>query len=221
MKPESALRAASFASAIALLLLVAAVAIASETAGLASQERFEYFQDAALYTANLREAAERLRQALFVDNLFILAYIAALSFTALGFSDNNPPAALFAGLGVAVVASLDIWENVVLSGSIDLAANGLSVAADRIGLQAAVSAAKWHAAAISSIALTFVLPQERILEILLVWAARLAIPVATALFVTDAWGLRAAGAQATRGAMLSGFVLLMIVTHRRSRIVWR
>src|SRR5215469_10239889 len=158
-----------------------------------------------------------IRMVLAADDVFIIAYMGAIGFAALGFRAVNPAAALTAGLGVFALGGLDFWENMTMGTSLDLAMDGQTIDAARITYQAAISAAKWNAAAVTLVALTFTIPKERFFEILLVWATRLVFPAATALFVTGALGLRQAGLYAIYAGMLSGFVLLAIVTYNRSR----
>ncbi len=211
------LRTAAAMSVLALMLLAAAAAVAVLSGGSASQERFEVFMDPAQYTSALIGAGRYLPIVLAIDDLFIVAYLGAIGFAALGFRDQNPAAALAAGLGVFALAGLDFWENTAMGTSLGMATAGLTVDAGRIAYQAAISAGKWHAAAIALVALSFAIPKERFFETLLVWATRLVFPAATALFVTGALGLREASRFAIYGGMLSGFVLLAIVTYNRSR----
>jgi hypothetical protein len=163
------------------------------------------------------EAGGYLRMVLAADDLFILAYMGAIGFAALGFRAGNPAAALTAGLGVLLLGGLDFWENMTMGTNLDIAMQGQTVDAGRIAYQAAISAAKWNAAAVTLVALTFAIPKERFFEILLVWATRLIFPAATALFVTGALGLRPASHFAIYAGMLSGFVLLAIAAFNRAR----
>lgn len=216
MERREHLRAASGLSIVALLLLAAAGALIFLSGGTAAQERFEVFLDPAQYSAALREAGQHLRLALAADDLFIVAYTGALAFAALGFRAVNPAAAMAAGLGAFAVGGFDFWENMTMGTSLDMAMQGQTIDAGRIAYQAAVSAAKWNAAAVTLVALTFAIPKERFFEMLLVWAIRLVFPAATALFVTGALDLRAAAGYAIYAGILSGFVLLGIVTYSRS-----
>jgi hypothetical protein len=211
------LRLAAGMSIVCLLLLVLAAALAALSGGTASQERFEVYMDPAQYTAALREASGYLRAVLAADDLFILAYMGAIGFAALGFRAGNLAAALVAALGVLLLGGIDFWENATMGTSLDIAMQGQAVDAARIASQAAISAAKWNTAAAVLVAFTFAIPKERFFEILLVWATRLVFPAATALFVTGALGLRQAGVYAIYAGMLSGFVLLTIVAFNRSR----
>jgi hypothetical protein len=98
------------------LVLAAALTVLSD--GTASQQRFEVYWDPAQYTAALREAGGYLRMALAADDIFIVTYVAAIGFAALGFRAGNPavcggtgaltlPRALIgrAGYGAPVIAS--------------------------------------------------------------------------------------------------------------------
>ena len=217
MERREQLRTASALSAAALALLIAAAAVTVLSGGRAAQEHFEVFADPAQYAAALTEAGRHLRLALAIDDVFILAYVGALSFAALGFRAENPAAALAAGLGAFALGGLDFWENMIMGTSLDMAMAGFAIEPARIASQAAISAAKWNAAAATLVALSFTIPQERFFETVLVWATRLVFPAATALFVTGALDLRQAGLYAIYAGMLSGFVLLTIVTCNRSR----
>jgi hypothetical protein len=217
MERRENLRLAAGLGILGLLLLVLAAALTALSGGTASQERFEVYADPAQYTAALKDAGGYLRMVLAADDVFILAYMGAIGFAALGFRAGNPPAAFIAALGVLVLGGLDFWENLTMGTSLDIALTGQTVDAARISYQAAISAAKWHAAAVTLVALTFAIPKERFAEIALVWATRLVFPAATALFVTGALGLRQTGLLAIYAGMLSGFVLLTIVAFNRSR----
>jgi hypothetical protein len=211
------LRTAAGLSLVALVLLVMAGALVLLSGAPAAQEQFEVFSDPARYTAGLIEAGQRLRLILSVDDLYIVAYLGALGFAAAGFRDENPAAAFAAGLSAFAVAGLDFWENFTIGTSLDMAVAGLTIDAPRIACQAAISAAKWNAAAVTLVALSFAIPKERFFETLLVWATRLVFPAATALFVTDAFGLRSIALLAIYAGMLSGFALLAITAYGRSR----
>jgi hypothetical protein len=217
MERRKHLRTASALSVLCLLLLLAAAALVFVSGGAASQERFEVYFDPAQYTAALREAGRYLPLVLAMDDVFILAYVGAIGFAALGFAAENRAAALAAGLGAFVLGGLDFWENMVMGTSLGMAMAGETVDAGRIAFQASVSAAKWHAAAVTLVAFTFAIPKERFFEILLVWGVRLIFPATTALFVTGALGLREPAAYAIYAGMLAGFFLLATVTYSRSR----
>jgi hypothetical protein len=217
MERRKNLRTAAALSVLALLLLIAATVMIFLSDGIAAQEHFEHYLDPVKYTAALRDAGQPLHVTLAVDDLFIVAYLGALGFAALGFRDEKPAAALVAGLGAFALAALDFWENSTIGTSLDMALAGVSIDGARIAYQAAISAAKWNAAAVTLVALSFAIPKERFFETLLAWAARLIFPAATALFVTDAAGLRQLGLFAIYGGMLSGFALIAIATYNRSR----
>jgi hypothetical protein len=211
------LRTAAALSLIALLLLIGAAALVFLSDGTAAQERFEVYFDPAKYTAALLDAGQPLHVVLAVDDIFIIAYLGALGFAALGFRDENPAAAVVAGIGAFVLGGLDFWENIIMGTSLDMAAAGVTVDAARIAYQVAISSAKWHASAVTLVALSFAIPKERFFETLLAWGTRLIFPAATALFVTGAAGLHQLGVFAIYVGMLSGFALLAIATYIRSR----
>ena len=221
METRLYLRTACALSILSFLLLAAAAILIYISGGNAAQEQFEAFIDPAQYTAKLHEAGRWLRLMLTLDDLFILAYTSALAFAALGFQYHRPAVALAAGLAAFALGAFDFWENLIMGTSLDMAASGMAVDAGRIAYQATVSGAKWNAGAVALVALTFAIPQERIFELVLVWATRLVFPAATALFITGAEELREASQFAIYAAMLLGFVLLAIVTYDRSRDGWR
>ncbi len=211
------LRRACALSLLALLLLIVATALAYLSGGVAAQERFEAFWDPAQYTAALREAGVSLRHVLLIDDVFILAYTGALGFAALAFLYESPAAAWTAGLAALALGALDFWENLTMGTNLDMALNGVAIDAGRIAFQASISGAKWNMAAFSLSALTFAIPGDRFFEIVLVWATRLIFPAATALFVTDAFGMRGPASLVILAGMMTGFVLLALVTYGRSR----
>jgi hypothetical protein len=109
MERREHLRLAAGLSILGLSLLALAAVLTVLSGGAASQERFDIYWDPAQYTAALREAGSYLRMVLAADNVFIVAYMGAIGFAALGFRAGNPPAALTAGLGVLVLGKLDFW----------------------------------------------------------------------------------------------------------------
>ncbi len=217
MDAREQLRTAAALSLVSLALLLMAVVLTLISGGAATQEQFEIFADPAKYTAALREAGQSLRLLLAVDDLFIVAYAGALGFAALGLSSGRRAAGWTAGLGAFLLGAFDFWENLTMSTSLDMAMNGLAIDAGRIASQVAISTAKWNAAAVALVALTFAFPKERFCETLLAWATRLIFPAATALFVTGALDIRGLSRFAIYAGMISGFVLISIVTYGRSR----
>jgi len=127
MERREHLRIASVLSILGLMLLAAAATLVFLSGGAASQERFEVFTGPAQYTAALSEAADYLRIVLAVDDVYILTYVGALCFAALGFRAGNPAAALAAGLGAIAVGGFDFWENMTMGTSLDMATAGQTV----------------------------------------------------------------------------------------------
>jgi len=115
-----------------------------------------------------------------------------------------------AGLGVAALVMLDIGENLTMIISLDMLNAGDQISPARIGWQAGISGAKWLVAALSVVALTFTLPQNTWLERLLVWAARILLPLGTGLFVTGAFEERMLGGLLILAGMAGGFFLLTL-----------
>ena len=72
-------------------------------------------------------------------------------------------------------------------------------------------------AALTVASLSFVLPRGTVLELVLVWSARIALPLGAALFVTDAFGAREVGGLLILAGMGGGFVLLALTIWLRLR----
>lgn len=213
--------AASFAGCLAALaLLLAATAISlvwGSSAEPVGQEAFETISDPAAYAGGLARADGPLRAILFVDSLFIIAYLTAVGFATAAFAGRCRPAAWFGGLAIVAVAILDALENATMVQSLDLLAVGAPLTLERIAWQASISAMKWQTAALSLFALTFTLPHETILERVLVWAMRLGLPLAVPLFVMNTFGLREIAPLGMGLAMVSGLALLAAVTRSHLR----
>jgi hypothetical protein len=161
--------------------------------GAASQELFEIWREVTDYRVRLKEAGDGLRIMLFLDLLFLIGYGGAIGLSAAAHAGRNPVMAWVAGLGIALVVWLDIAENLVMLLSLELAEAGEALAPGRIAWQVGLSGAKWFSAAIAVVALTLLLPRDTGLERLLVWSARVLMPLGAGLFVTDAFGLREIG----------------------------
>lgn len=177
------------------------------------QEAFETIADPAAYAAGLARADDALRTILFVDTLFIIAYLTAIGFAIAAFADKCRPAAWFGGLAIIAVAILDALENATMVQSLDLVALGAPLTLEHIAWQASISAMKWQMAALSLFAVSFTLPGESVLEQVLVWAIRLGLPLAVPLFVMNAFGLREIAPLGMGLAMLGGLILLAAVTR--------
>lgn len=215
MSLREQLSVAFFAAVLALALLVVAVIMGLSASPPSGQEQFETIRDAAAYAADLAAAGPGPRRILFVDGLFMLAYTVAIGFTVMAFAETNRPAALAGGIGILAVMLLDALENAVMAQSIDIIEAGGALTLERIAFQAAVSGMKWQTSAAALLAVSFVLPQETLVEKALVWGVRLGLPVAVPLFVMDGFGLRETGGALLLLSMLGGFVLLAMVLRGR------
>lgn len=183
-----------------------------------SQELYETWRDPAGYAADLRENAGGVRAVLFLDLLFMLGYGGAIALTAAAHAGRNPVMAWAAGLGIAAVVGLDIAENLVMQLSLDLVEAGEALSPGRVAWQAGLSGTKWFTAALAVVALTLILPRETVLERVLIWSARVLMPLGAGLFVTDALGLRAFGGLGILGGMGGGLLLLAVtIWQRQSR----
>ncbi|VAW19968.1 hypothetical protein MNBD_ALPHA11-40 [hydrothermal vent metagenome] len=198
-------------SVVALALLVAGVVVGSMAFPVTSQEQFEIIYALESYTRNLGAAEPAIRLILFLDSIFILAYIGAISFAIIGFASRNLPVAWFAGLGILAVMGLDIWENILIVISLDLVKFGETVSAQTMAQQALISSFKWQISAITLFALSFLLPGKRLAEFLLVWGTRLGLAIAAPLFVFNPFELRPIGSLLILASMSGGFILLAIV----------
>jgi len=195
--------------AVALLIAMSLVGVFAST--VTSQEQFEFIYGLEDYVANLGAAEPAIRTILFLDSVFILSYVAAVSFAILGFASRNLPVAWFCGLGILAVMGLDYWENILIVQSLDLVAAGEIVTADHMAQQAIISSFKWHISATTLFALSFLLPGKRLTEFLLVWGTRLGLAIAAPLFVINPFEMRGIGSILILLSMSGGFVLLSIV----------
>ena len=205
------------ANLCALALIVLASALALLHAPVAGQEQFETVAQPVEYAARMAAAADGLRQVLFVDALFMIAYTVAVGFAVLAFAGNNRAAAWVGGIGIVLVLGLDVLENAIMTVSTDIVTAGGQLTMERIASQATVSALKWQTAAAVLFAISFVLPSRSALEKLLVWGVRLGLPVAAPLFITGAFSMRSVGGLLLLVSMAGGFVLLAAVTRSHAR----
>jgi len=215
--PESYLIQSKIWAAVALAILI--VAAIMEMGGLpnSGQQQFEYIYDLQEYTEALAAADPNIRIVLFLDSLFILCYAAAITFAAIGFADRNLPVAWFCGLGIVAIGILDFWENTTMVHSMDMLANGIPITAERMLYQVQVSATKWQASAAVLFAISFLLPDARLVEKVLVWGTRVGLAVAVPLFVINSFDARGLGGLLLLVSMASGFALLTAVTHLNSQ----
>ena len=207
--------AASFAGCLAALGLLLAATAVSLVSG-SGQEPFETVSNPVAYADGLTQAEDGLRAILFIDSLFIIAYLTAICFAIATFERKCSPAAWFGGLGMIAVAILDALENATLAQSLDITALGAPLTLQHITWQASVSAMKWQVAALSLFAITFTLPCNTLVERILVWGMRLGLPLAVPLFIMDAFGLREVAPLGLGLAMLGGFALLAVVARSHS-----
>ena len=214
--PEAYLNLTKIWAAVALIILIVAAILEAGGLANAGQQQFETIHNLQDYTEALAAADPNLRTVLFLDSLFILCYVAAISFATIGFSGRNPPVAWFCGLGIIAVGLLDFWENTTMVNSVDLVANGLPITIERMLHQVGVSSAKWHGSAIVLFAISFLLPNTRLVEKLLVWGTRVGLAIAVPLFVLNPFDMRDLGGLMLLVAMTGGLALLMIVAAQNS-----
>jgi hypothetical protein len=215
-KSNQFLTRSTMASILALVLLIIIGLIANLGEYKAGQELFETIIDPGEYSKSMANAAPALRIVLYLDALFILCFVCAIGFAVLGFAKRNPPIAWFSGITIIIVMLLDYWENFILGQSMDLLALGNAISLERILYQASVSSAKWQLAAVTLVAISFLLPNDNLLEKLLVWGTRLGLAIGVPVFILNVFELRETGVILIALTMISGFLLLAMVTWKRS-----
>ncbi|HHL21944.1 MAG TPA: hypothetical protein ENJ52_10525 [Aliiroseovarius sp.] len=206
---------ALFLYTLAVFALMQGFAIFSNGAG--AQELHEFYAPPSAYTYSLTEAGGALRVVLLLDLFFMIGYGGALAMTAFANRGRNPVMAVAALVGIGGLVLLDLAENVTMVLSLDLAENGTVISAGRIIAQVEISSLKWLVAALAVVALTFTLPRDTMLEKLLIWAARVMLPLGTGLFVTGAFEARLLGALLILVGMAGGFALLALTIWLRQR----
>ncbi len=199
------------------LLIFGAQQVVSFLSGGVSQEAFEIFADPADYNARMSVAGDSLRIILLLDLFFIIGFFTSIGMTALTHSHINRIAAWVSGLGIIVVAGLDLFENTQLFLSIDLLDGGQQISVERILAQAQISAIKWLVSALVLVVFSFTLPSETVLERFLIWSTRILMPLGTGLFVTGAFDARLLGGMIILAAMSGGLTLLALTTWLRSQ----
>ncbi|PHQ94709.1 MAG: hypothetical protein COB40_11705 [Marinosulfonomonas sp.] len=197
------------------LVIFGAQQVVSFLSGGVSQEIFEIFADPADYSARMAAAGDSLRIILLLDMFFIIGFFTSIGMTALTHADINRAAAWIAGLGIILVAGLDLFENIHLFLSIDMVDAGQQVPAERILAQAQISAMKWLVAALVLVVFSFTLPSETALERFLIWSTRILMPLGTGLFVTGAFDARLLGGMTILIAMSGGLTLLALTSWLR------
>ncbi len=197
------------------LVIFGAQQVASFLSGGVSQEVFELFADPADYSTRMSLAGDSLRVILMLDLFFIIGFSTSIGMTALTHADINRAAAWIAGLGIILVAGLDLLENIHLFLSIDMVDGGQQIPAERILAQAQISAMKWMVAAFVLVVFSFTLPSETALEQFLIWSTRILMPLGTGLFVTGAFDARLLGGMIILAAMSGGLALLALTTWLR------
>lgn len=217
MTQAASLRSAAVFSVVALVLILSGAAVIIFSSGAGAQDPLETFSHPTQFRSLLEAADPALRYALFLDGLFAISYAGATCFAAIGFRDHCLPAAWASGLCILATMVLDIAENLLLLGSLDLAGAGLEIDGERIALHVFISGMKLHVAAVSLVAFSFVLPKRGIVTFLMRWGSRTIMPLAAILFVTGAFGMRAEASSAVFIAMVGGFVLLPIVALGEAR----
>ena len=216
MSEKQYLRQSAILSVSALILLLAIGLISNLAEYNASQELFETIISQTDYKNTITDAAPTLRVVLFLDSLFILLYTSAICFAALAFKPQNTPVAWFVIIGIIAVMLFDYWENFTMAQSIDLLQIDEEISIGRITHQAIISAFKWQLSAIVLFSVSFVLPCEYLIEKLLVWGTRMGLAIGSPLFIINPLNLRELGIIIIASSMIGGFVLLAIVTWKRS-----
>lgn len=202
-----------FLFALAVFLMMQTLAII--TGGAASQEVHEVFSAPEIYAQNLINGGGNLRIMLFLDLFFIIGYGGALTLTAYANRAGHLMMGWVAGLGFGLVMVLDLGENLLMLQLLQLAEFGETPSLGQITWQLGISGAKWLWTSIAVVALTFTLPQNTGLERLLVWSARIALPVGTGLFVTGAVNMQLLGGLLVLVGMVGGFILLALTIWQR------
>jgi|GEM_PF-6016671 len=206
----------SIASMLALVVLVLTGLTANLGDYKAGQELFETIIDPGEYSKSMRDATPSLRLVLYLDALFIICFTCAIGFAILGFAKRNLPIAWFCGIAIIIVMLLDYWENFILAQSMDLLVLGNSISLERMLYQASVSSAKWQLAAVTLAAISFLLPDDSFPEKLLVWGTRLGLAIGVPVFILNPFELRETAVVLIALTMISGFVLLTLVTWKHS-----
>lgn len=217
MQPRDQLKLATrfYIFTLAVFALLQVVSISA--GGHAAQEGFEIFADPADYTARLLAGGDTLRIILLGDMFFMIGYGGAIGLTAYAYRARKLPAAWVAGLGILLVVGLDLIENVTMSLSIDMVRAGLEIPVERILAQANISAVKWLTSGMVLVVFTFTLPDETLLERLLIWSTRIFLPLGTGLFIIGAFDARLLGGTIILLAMTGGLAMLAITTGRRAK----
>ncbi|MEZ4417797.1 MAG: hypothetical protein R3E10_18720 [Gemmatimonadota bacterium] len=207
MTRAASLRTAAGFSILALGLMMLGVVVMVASSGTGAQDPLERFSDPATFTAILLAADPALRLALFFDGLFAIAYAGTVGFAAIGLAARCPPAAWASGLGILVTMGLDVTENLLMLGSLGMAAAGVQITGERIALHVLISGLKLHAAAFALVAFAFTLPDRGLVTSLMRWGVLL-MPVSAILFVTDVFGASGYGSLGVFVSMVGGMVLL-------------
>jgi len=215
---NSYLKQSAILSTLALLLLIAGGWVSNTGEYPAGQELFEVLSNQSDYSTALINATPALRTVLFIDAIFALTYTSAICFAVLGFAHRNKPVAWFAGLSIIAVMTLDYLENTIMGQSMDLLEIGQQLPLENILFQSTVSAIKWQASAASLFAISFLLPNDTLVEKLLVWGTRIGLAVSVPLFLIGPFGMRDTGILFIGVSMASGFILLAMVTWRRATV---
>lgn len=204
-------QAAAGMSVAAAGLLAIMLAVAVQSGGV-TQQKFELFAAPEVYTAAFAAAKDVILHTLIFDNLFVIAYVGALS---LGLSALSTPetrvAATLAIGGLVTTGVLDFAENlhfITMYVRLDV---GEALTADEIGWRMWASAIKWHIAYLGLAMASFVIPVRGLISLVLVWSLRVVLPVVGVLIYAGPEAWRPMLGIARYGAMLSGFVLFAMV----------
>jgi hypothetical protein len=135
--------AAGVACSLAAAGLLAVLVVLSVVSGV-SQQTFELFAPPEGYAAALVAAAEPLRRTLFVDDLFVTAYVSATLFFLDWLAQRRASRVLPVVLGFGVTAGLlDLAENHHILTMLRAAESGLAPSAAEISAQMVASSLKW------------------------------------------------------------------------------
>ena len=200
--------------AIAFVALVVVTIWASITGG--KQEPFEHMFDG--YSAQMLAVAEALRVTLFMDFIFILCFGIGFQLALLVWRENAPSLYLLGAVSFALVAGLDIIEDLWLLGSISTVQLGGDVWSADLRMQQFISGLKWMMAAVALVLFSFFLPRDGWRAQLTVWGTRLGLAVGCAGFVAAPAGMLLISNIALYAGMLIGFVMViwMLVRERNS-----
>jgi hypothetical protein len=204
------LSVASFLSVSAAGILTVMLLVALK-AGV-TQQKFETLHAMAEYTSAFIAARETMFTTLSFDNLFVLAYVGAITFGMAGLrTAENAWIAGAAATGMVATGLLDYAENLhflTMYAGLDA---GISPTSGEVAQRMWGSMMKWHIAYASLFAAGFVIPVRGPVSFLLVWSLRIVLPVVGVLVYTGPAELQPMLGLARYVLMLSGFAMFALV----------